>query len=103
MPEDPAGPGWWRPWAACLSASSLFFPISETSETAAKRVCKGCPVRLECLAYAVSTGPDFGIWGGLNPEELRRIRRRHSNLQSLYWGPDAELERLLSPAGSARG
>jgi hypothetical protein len=31
---------------------------------AAREVCASCPVRLACLAYALKTRPENGVWGG---------------------------------------
>jgi WhiB family transcriptional regulator, redox-sensing transcriptional regulator len=42
----------------------------------AKQVCRGCPVRTECLVYAMETPVDHGVWGGLTERERRRLRRR---------------------------
>lgn len=76
--------GWW-PRAACRAADpDLFFPISRTGrdgqERRAKQVCGSCPVRTECLAYAMAAGPVLlGIWGGTSEAEragLRRAQRR---------------------------
>lgn len=39
--------------------------------TAAKKICAGCPVREECLEYAVRGRIEDGIWGGLG-ERARR-------------------------------
>jgi Transcription factor WhiB len=44
---------------------------------AAKAVCERCPVRGECLQWALDAGADadYGIWGGLDEAERRRLRR----------------------------
>jgi WhiB family redox-sensing transcriptional regulator len=63
----------------------LFFPIGTTGPAAAqidaaKAVCAQCEVRTECLEWAIATGQDAGVWGGLSEEErraLRRARRRN--------------------------
>jgi WhiB family transcriptional regulator, redox-sensing transcriptional regulator len=63
----------------------LFFPIGTTgpaaSQTdAAKAICMQCEVRTECLEWAMATGQDAGVWGGLSEDErraLRRARRRN--------------------------
>ncbi|MDN5915126.1 MAG: WhiB family transcriptional regulator [Pseudonocardia sp.] len=39
----------------------------------ARAVCGGCPVRAECLEYALRVGEDFGIWGGLDEAERRSL------------------------------
>jgi len=51
---------------------------SETAVAHAKAVCAGCPVRRECLEYALSfSGFEdmVGVFGGLTPGERRRLRR----------------------------
>ena len=65
----------WRLSAACRAADpELFFPVSRAVQagdevTQAKAICAACPVRQECLAFAVTTGQRHGIWGGLTEEE----------------------------------
>jgi WhiB family transcriptional regulator, redox-sensing transcriptional regulator len=41
----------------------------------AKAVCTGCPVRADCLEWSLQTCQDAGVWGGLDEEERRVIRR----------------------------
>jgi WhiB family transcriptional regulator, redox-sensing transcriptional regulator len=72
---------WWRA-AACRDAEpELFFPISATAASSAqvkraKLICASCPVRSECLSYALDHRQEQGIWGGLTDEERHRIPRR---------------------------
>lgn len=43
----------------------------------ARDICNDCPVRRECLKFAIQN-PDlteYGIWGGLTPSEIKRLRR----------------------------
>jgi len=59
----------------------LFFPVGTTGPAAmqidaAKLVCLGCDVRLECLEWAMATGQDAGVWGGLSEDERRSLRRQ---------------------------
>jgi WhiB family redox-sensing transcriptional regulator len=42
-------------------------------ESLAKRICAECPVRQECLEYALRVREPFGIWGGLNETERRTL------------------------------
>lgn len=72
----------WRDRAACRGEDpELFFPIG-TGHAAlsqverARGVCQRCLVIEECLRFALSTGQDAGIWGGLTAEERRALRRR---------------------------
>ncbi len=74
----------WRDRAACLSFPSiLFFGVDDNEtpverrgrEERAKEVCAICPVRKECLEYALATKEPYGIWGGLNEPERRALLR----------------------------
>jgi WhiB family transcriptional regulator, redox-sensing transcriptional regulator len=72
----------WRDRALCRNTDpSLFFPVGATGIALvqiehAKQVCDQCPVKQECLDFAIATNQDSGIWGGLSEEERRVIRRR---------------------------
>jgi len=52
-----------------------FFPSKGGSTRDAKRICKGCPVREQCLAWALGENMRFGIWGGLSERERRKLER----------------------------
>ena len=71
----------WRDRAACKdSHPELFFPIGSTGDAleeidAAKAICRSCPVRKDCLAFAVETNQESGVWGGMSEDERRRLRR----------------------------
>ena len=69
----------WAAQAACrgIAEPDLFFPERGGNEgRAAKAVCGGCPVRDECLGYAIRWRIDHGIWGGLSARERQRRYRR---------------------------
>ena len=42
----------------------LFFAESPADVEAAKAVCVGCPIRLDCLAGALERREPWGVWGG---------------------------------------
>ncbi|RJQ74231.1 WhiB family transcriptional regulator [Pseudonocardiaceae bacterium YIM PH 21723] len=77
----------WRHRAACKTTDpELFFPVSEVGPstcqiTEAKTFCNGgseqlpCPVRTDCLEWAMAHGADAGVWGGLTEDERRSLRR----------------------------
>lgn len=66
----------WREYAACAQADpEAWFPEKGGSVREAKRVCRGCFVREDCLAYALERDERFGVWGGLSERERRRLRR----------------------------
>ena len=67
----------WRAYALCASTDpELFFAAGALEHKMAKVVCRKCPVRSECLAYAMDAPIDHGIWGGMTERERRRYRRR---------------------------
>ncbi|MGW6208692.1 WhiB family transcriptional regulator [Streptomyces sp. NPDC055089] len=72
----------WRMLAACREEDpDLFFPIGSTGPALvqtedAKVVCRSCPVRQECLRWALDNGQDAGVWGGLDETERRALKRR---------------------------
>ncbi len=67
----------WRALGACSGKDpDLWFAVGALEHKAAKRICRDCPVRTQCLAYAMDAPVDHGIWGGLTERERRRWRRR---------------------------
>ena len=76
----------WHDRAACRGMDALLFfgpdgeprPEREIREAKAKAVCQLCPVRAQCLDYALRNSIRHGIWGGLNYEERARERRRRA-------------------------
>lgn len=70
----------WMLEARCLDADpEAFFPEKGGSTREAKRICAACPVREECLQYALDNDERFGIWGGLSERERRRAKRLSSS------------------------
>jgi WhiB family redox-sensing transcriptional regulator len=67
----------WRSLAACRDVdTAVFFPETESEVATAKAICAACPVREACLDFALITRQDDGVWGGLDENERRRVRRR---------------------------
>jgi len=74
----------WMPFSRCHGEDpdGLFFaighseppPVRDEREARAKAVCASCAVREECLAYAVATNAQHGVWGGLGEQERRLYR-----------------------------
>lgn len=73
----------WMTDAACRGQDTDIFYAPHTSERArrlyeahAKQLCRGCPVRDDCLSYALRVNEPDGVWGGLNLSERQRLRRK---------------------------
>jgi len=71
----------WITDAVCIGEDpELFFPVGSTPPALeqverAKAICARCPVRPACLEWSLVTCQDAGVWGGLDEEERREIRR----------------------------
>jgi WhiB family redox-sensing transcriptional regulator len=64
----------WQADARCAGTDlDTFFPEKGGSTKEAKRICRACAVRAECLEYALDLAEKFGIWGGRSERERRRL------------------------------
>ncbi|QSE78291.1 WhiB family transcriptional regulator [Rhodococcus koreensis] len=67
----------WRLSARCHEEDAeIFFPADAERRNArferedlAKEFCRSCAVVEECLAYALDTGQQHGVWGATTPGE----------------------------------
>ncbi|HMC36454.1 MAG TPA: WhiB family transcriptional regulator [Actinomycetota bacterium] len=67
----------WEDHARCLEHDpDIFFATRARAERRAKSICSRCPVKADCLAFALQSKVEFGIWGGLNGNERRALLRR---------------------------
>jgi len=68
----------WADFGSCTTADpDLFFPQPGADTSSARSICRSCPVRTQCLDYALSSGQKHGIWGGMTESQRRRLRRTH--------------------------
>jgi len=70
----------WRFDAACRGMDAdeidrVFFPRRGDDSLEAKRICFVCPVKGECLDFALRQFIKVGIWGGRSERERRRMRK----------------------------
>jgi WhiB family redox-sensing transcriptional regulator len=78
----------WMEGAPCKGLSGMFHPtlqwrgetqrLFHATEKDAKAVCAACPVKEQCLEYAL-TNREYGVWGGTTEAERRRIRTARRN------------------------
>ena len=52
----------------------MFFPSVGASSTKAREICSACPVRQECLDFAMADNELTGVWGGTTTQERKRLR-----------------------------
>lgn len=78
----------WRHRAICRTEDpELFFPVGNSGpallQTAeAKTVCRRCPVVASCLEWALESGQDEGVWGGMSADERRALKRRNARTRA---------------------
>ena len=74
--QNGRGPGAWTCHAACRGQDpNLWFrdEHDSTSYREARAVCANCPVTADCLAWALETRTEHGVFGGLSPRERKNI------------------------------
>lgn len=66
----------WMDSALCREVGylDLFFPEPGGSSQPAKRICRQCPVKAECLQYAMDN-PMTGVYGGTSVEDRKQLAR----------------------------
>lgn len=85
----------WRD-AACRHADpELFFPVGTAGPALrqideAKRICRACPAREACLAWALEHGVAAGVWGGTTENERRALRTNHIRCKRQHAGNAAQ-------------
>ncbi|UQX90338.1 WhiB family transcriptional regulator [Jatrophihabitans telluris] len=72
----------WASDGACrdVDPESLF--VIGAAQHEAKMICRQCSVRLECLADALDSRTEFGVWGGMTERERRTLLRRRPDVAS---------------------
>ena len=74
----PATPflGEWHGRGLCVGEDpDVFFPSNGALGSEARDICASCAVRQHCLSYATAAD-ESGIWGGLDQDERRNLKRR---------------------------
>jgi len=81
------GPGDWRDQSACRAYDAeQFFPVGNSGSAArqteqAIAVCLSCPVRVQCLKYALDNRIVDGVWGGMAEGERLSLKRRTDRIR----------------------
>lgn len=54
----------------------LFFALDREDD--ARAVCAECPIRWECLSWALAVNENHGVWGGMSGDQRQNVKfRRH--------------------------
>jgi WhiB family redox-sensing transcriptional regulator len=87
----------WMEHGACIDKNpDLWFPERGDRGKEAIAICATCPVRVDCLEYAITHHESFGIWGGRNVSQRTRTRRRRAPGER-----EAQLARIQRQAAAA--
>ena len=60
---------------ACRKDPDLFWSLNEQDIDAAKKLCRKCPLLIGCRKFAITDNQNEGVWGGLSPDERRKVKR----------------------------
>ena len=72
----------WQQRGRCRAVDSeVFFPPAhfehkperEAREAEAKAICAGCPVKVQCLEWALAVREPHGVWGGTSEIERKQM------------------------------
>ncbi len=84
--------GEWHRQGLCAGGDpDVFFPSHGDPGTQARQICAACAVRDDCLGYAIAAD-EFGIWGGLDQDERRNLKRRQRRKKATACGGTGQSE-----------
>ena len=72
----------WARKAQCKAAGLDTMFVRGAEQNRAKNVCAGCPVKMECLAEALDSKLEWGVWGGMTERERRAVLKKRPNVTS---------------------
>lgn len=71
----------WAEQARCKADPDSMF-VAGAEQNIAKRICRSCVVKSDCLADALDNRIEFGVWGGMTERQRRAVLRRHPDVPS---------------------
>ena len=76
----------WVARALCASTEPDALFVQGASQRQIRLRCYECEVRIECLADALQSEANYGVWGGLTERERRAILRHYPHAEDwLEW------------------
>jgi WhiB family redox-sensing transcriptional regulator len=65
----------WLDAAACvdMELGEFFVDAGKAIKEETREVCRGCPVRVQCLTHAYTQNIGAGYFGGLSPSQRRTL------------------------------
>jgi len=74
----------WTTRAVCSTQDPDLLFVTGAAQREAAKMCRGCPVKLECLADALDNKVEFGVWGGLTERQRRALLKRNPDVTSWH-------------------
>lgn len=74
----------WAARALCASQEPDALFVQGAAQRQVRTRCFACPVRLECLADALQSEANYGVWGGLTERERRAMLRYYDEVTD-WW------------------
>lgn len=65
----------WMDRGACRAYPQDWWFPRESPDPITLDICEKCPVRVQCLEYALDNNEEHGVWGGASERRRRRIRK----------------------------
>ncbi|MBS5826809.1 WhiB family transcriptional regulator [Actinomyces sp.] len=91
----------WAAKALCATETPDALFVQGAAQRQVRSRCIACPVRLECLADALQSEANFGVWGGLTERERRAMLRYYTHVTDwrawIMESDDPLAEELRSP------
>ncbi len=72
----------WARKAQCKDTGLDAMFVRGAEQNRAKNLCAGCPVKMECLAEALDSKLEWGVWGGMTERERRAVLKKRPNVTS---------------------
>jgi WhiB family redox-sensing transcriptional regulator len=72
----------WARKGQCQDAGLDAMFVRGAEQNRAKNICAGCPVKMECLAEALDSKLEWGVWGGMTERERRAVLKKRPNVTS---------------------
>lgn len=73
----------------CTNFPDLFFPDGSDLSGGplgdirqAQKLCKSCPIMLQCATYGIEAEEAHGVWGGLTAYDRKRIKQKHGSTRN---------------------
>ena len=74
----------WAARALCAGQEPDALFVQGAAQRQVRTRCFACPVRLECLADALQSEANYGVWGGLTERERRAMLRHYEDVTD-WW------------------